>query len=163
MSKSHFHHDQADALASAGKLHSWPDEIELPVDPETAGRAQKVFDKVQTNRAHGDWAEGDLLEVARYARLVSDVEAVYIQLQQQGWTVMGGRNGTTPVANPLATIHSNLQATLGAIARRLNLAAGYQPAKSKDRGPQDARARTEREAREVLKGKDAPEGPRLLA
>lgn len=165
MPKSKFHHDQSVALVNATKTYPWPDEIDLPVSSD---RALTIFTKSLQNRAYGDWASGDIIAVAQYAKLTAASETIFAEIEREGWTVLGGRNGDTPVTNPKVAVYNNLLNASGSIAKRINLASGYQAAKSKDRGPLDARAKKDRETREAMLevqsvGKSSRAKPTLLA
>lgn len=149
------HQSEIDAMRAAMEaLHSWPDEILLPKNAE---KALKVFDKVVQNRPHDSWFPGDLLEVARYCRLLCDTEEVYGDLLIDGWISYGGRSGLTPIENPLGRVHSTLSSQLNAIARRLNLATSYTD-DGKSRKTMDTRAQKELSARkargEVVEAED---------
>lgn len=144
--KKQQHQSALDAMQAAMKDHPWPDEIALPVDHE---KCISIYRKVVQNRAHDSWFPADLLEVARYCRLLCDTEEVYAELVDEGWTALGGKSGNSVIENPLIRVHSNLSSQLNMIARRLNLATSYRESDNKSRETMDNRAGKEKEARKA--------------
>ena len=103
----------------AERLHPWPPEVALGFDVS----ALNLYQKAQLQRSYRKWPPLDLIELARACKLIVLADREFELLYQEGVTVMGGRNGTTLVANPRASGLATLNSTVIQMLRRLGIAA----------------------------------------
>ncbi len=145
---------QRKSVQNANALHDWP---------KTAGECSEqtwqVYANNQSVRAYDDWQPSDLFELARLSRMQVDAVDLQDQLDDEGYIVMGGKNGTTKVENPLSRALGTLNSNINALARRL----GMTDASQNDKRSRGNRAQQEREAaRAVNTGDDATDRTKLM-
>ena len=145
---------KAKTAQNADKLHDWPPEVGS-CDDETFA----IFKKNQCFRAYDDWNDADLMELARVSKMQSMVLYEMEKLEDEGFILMGGKNGNTPIENPrnraISTATSGITSTL----RRLGITAAHATPDRQGRAAK-ARAASEREARGVMSRGDADERSR---
>ncbi len=101
---------------NAGKVHAWPDEA----GPANQ-RAYEIYLMNQAARPYDDWTRHDLFELARMSRAQDMAVDLQDQLDDEGYIVLGGKHGTTPIENPAGRSLATLNGTINAIARRLGM------------------------------------------
>ncbi len=135
--KTSTNRQQMDAVANADAIHDWPDEA-----GECAEDSWSIYRKNQDYRAHDDWTDSDLIELARMSRLQAIAVDLQNQLDDEGFVIMGGKSGKTPIENPAGRALSTVNGSINSIARRL----GMTSASRGDRASRANRAKQEREA-----------------
>ncbi len=107
---------QVKAAQNATKMHDWPTEAggydELTLS---------IFDKNQTARAFDDWTDSDLVDLARISKMQALVFHEMETLESEGFILMGGKRGNTPIENPRNRAISTATAGITAGLRRLGV------------------------------------------
>ena len=134
--------DSVKAMQNAMKHHPWPDEISQHRDHELA---MKIYRKYQRNKPFDAWFDGDLLDLAELTKITLEIDEVGEEIDKDGYVVLGGKSGNTPIKNPLLDVRLSLLSAKGNIARRLNLAQRY---KGDDDGPTHRKAGDDQASRE---------------
>ena len=137
---------QVKAAQNASKWHEWPSEAGGYDDESLA-----IYLKNQCFRAFEDWNDADLFELARVAKL--QAMAVYEMelLESEGFIVMGGKNGDSPIENPRNRAISTANSTIGQMLRRLGITASNSGG---DRQTKAKRGQQERNASTVINGNE---------
>lgn len=103
-------------VADAHKRHIWPNEIEPGCE-----KAFSVFSKAQTVRAHADWADLDIVELARVSKLIVRADREAELAEVEGTVILGGKNMNVQVANPRLRVVSEMSSSVNSILRRLGI------------------------------------------
>ncbi len=125
------------SVENADAIHPWPDEA-----GECAEDSWSIYVANQDYRAYDDWTASDLIELARMSRLQAIAVDLQNQLDDEGFVIMGGKSGRTPIENPAGRALSTVNGSINSIARRL----GMTSASRGDRASRGNRAQQQRDA-----------------
>lgn len=126
---------QVKLAQGADRLHEWPHSA-----GECTERTHDIFVKNQSYRAYDDWSEPDLFELARMSKLQEAAVDLQEVLDDEGYVILGGKSGNTPVENPAGRALATLNSSINSISRRL--ATNFvPPSEKKARGNRSVKAR----------------------
>ena len=117
---------------NSGVRHDWPPEVSP--DP----RALLIFNKIQLERAHNDWAPFSLIEIARASKMIVAIEDETEKMEAEGAVV---DDRTTPRFKVIVGLQGSVNANL----RRLGLIGTAPPSPSRTNAKQRGQARREAE------------------
>lgn len=124
------------AVETANALHDWP-----AAAGSCSEESWAIYTALQCYRAYDDWPASDLLELARLSRMTVDAVDLQERLDDEGYIILGGKSGKTPIENPASRALSTLNGSINSLRRILGLLASQQNDKRSraNRGAQQRR------------------------
>ena len=112
-----------EAFQSASQVIEWPADIPRSLASADAARELVFFNIILTERQHDDWTPLALVTAARCAGAMALSVRLQAQIDSEGPTLLGGKNGDVRVVNPAMTGFQMLQSSIVQLLRQLGLAS----------------------------------------
>ncbi len=110
------------AMRDARHRPQWPVEtVDRMLRPEDQERASTIYAQIMSSRAPPDWRQHDAILAAQLAIVEVDLTKLQAQIDCEGYTALGGKNGTTTIKNPALDAQQHLVNRQIQLARALGL------------------------------------------